>query len=109
MAMIALRPSARQTDRTNVVSPRLPETAALSEVKPSPLLNISTGFSDSTTVVAMRIVIATAATPDRKDLIRGDISWFMIVLLGLCFDPGAIVKQCALGFCHGHDTGAKLT
>jgi len=106
--MIAPRLDGRQTIQAKVGSPRLSRAATLTAVE-LPLLSMSTGLTDSTSVVAMTVVIAIAAKPDRKDLIRGDISLLMIVLLGLCFDPGAILFERAPAFCHQPDTSAKLT
>ena len=106
--MIAPRLRGRQTIQAKVASPRLSRAATLTGVE-LPLLSMSTGLTDSTSVVAMTVVNAIAAKPDRNDLIRGDISLLMIVLLGLCFDPGAILIECAPAFCHRPDTGANLT
>jgi len=53
------------------------------------LLNASIGLTDSTSVDANSSVTLIAASAERKDLIRGEISRFMIVLLKVVFRSGS--------------------
>jgi hypothetical protein len=55
----------------------------------SPLLCNRRGSKDSTSVLITRVVVAIAARPETTVLIRGDISMFMIALLGDVFRCGS--------------------
>jgi hypothetical protein len=79
--MMAPQLRGRQTNRAPAGLPPTLYALAWTGADWAPLLSISTGLTDSTSVDASSNVTPIAARADRKDLIRGDISRFMSVLL----------------------------